>query len=363
MSESKMIDKEKIAKSSLKMSLVTTVSRIFGLLRDQIQAALLGTTFIADAFAIGFMLPNLLRRLFAEGNMVASFIPVFTELEKEKGSEESKKFFRAVFTLLGLILIGIVLIGIIISPLLVKILYKSADNNMQALNLASDLSRIMFPYLFFISLAALMQGVLNIRGYYSISAASPILLNAVIILSALFFKFFLPNFFSNMSYVFAFAVLVGGFVQFSYQMPFVYKQGFSFKPYFNFKEPLSLYTCVKGFIITGTIDEMIKIPAYLFLFREKLVLLNTKEKTIKWQNPINAWLVNSTVFPEPAKVIDVLGTDYSFPFQAENPANKENLWKYWNDMMGDKPQDFGIYQPVRLDMNDTSDLDWVEINE
>ncbi|KAK8900245.1 hypothetical protein M9Y10_002568 [Tritrichomonas musculus] len=132
---------------------------------------------------------------------------------------------------------------------------------------------------------------------------------------------------------------------------------------FNFKEPLSLYTCVKGFIITGTIDEMIKIPAYLFLFREKLVLLNTKEKTIKWQNPINAWLVNSTVFPEPAKVIDVLGTDYSFPFQAENPANKENLWKYWNDMMGDKPQDFGIYQPVRLDMNDTSDLDWVEINE
>ncbi|WP_300711647.1 murein biosynthesis integral membrane protein MurJ [uncultured Brachyspira sp.] len=237
MSESKMIDKEKIAKSSLKMSLVTTVSRIFGLLRDQIQAALLGTTFIADAFAIGFMLPNLLRRLFAEGNMVASFIPVFTELEKEKGSEESKKFFRAVFTLLGLILIGIVLIGIIISPLLVKILYKSADNNMQALNLAADLSRIMFPYLFFISLAALMQGVLNIRGYYSISAASPILLNAVIILSALFFKFFLPNFFSNMSYVFAFAVLLGGFVQFSYQMPFVYKQGFSFKPYFNFKEP------------------------------------------------------------------------------------------------------------------------------
>ena len=89
----KMLSREKIAKSSLKMSLVTTVSRMFGLVRDQIQAALLGTAFIADAFAIGFMLPNLLRRLFAEGNMVASFIPVFTELEKEKGKEESKKFF------------------------------------------------------------------------------------------------------------------------------------------------------------------------------------------------------------------------------------------------------------------------------
>ncbi|MDO6994126.1 murein biosynthesis integral membrane protein MurJ [Brachyspira innocens] len=237
MPENKNVSKEKIAKSSLKMSLVTTISRVFGLVRDQIQGALLGTTFIADAFAIGFILPNLLRRLFAEGNMVASFIPVFTELEKEKGKEESKKFFRAVFTLLGLILIGVVAVGIIISPLLVNILYKSGRDNIEALSLASDLSRIMFPYLLFISLAALMQGVLNIRGYYYISAASPILLNTVIISMALFFYFFMPNFFSNMAYVFAFAVLLGGFVQFVYQMPFVHKQGFSFKPYFNFKDP------------------------------------------------------------------------------------------------------------------------------
>lgn len=224
----------KIAKSSLRMSTVTAISRLFGLVRDQIQAALLGTTFIADAFAIGFILPNLLRRLFAEGNMVASFIPVFTELEKEKGEKESKKFFRAVFTLLTLILILIVLIGIIISPLLVQLLYKSA--NKEALDLASSLSRIMFPYLLFISLAALMQGVLNIRGYYSISAASPILLNIVIILTALIFYFFFPNIFENMSYVFSIAVLVGGFVQFFYQIPFVKKLGFSFKPYFNFKD-------------------------------------------------------------------------------------------------------------------------------
>lgn len=226
--------KEKITKSSLKMSIVTAISRIFGLVRDQIQAALLGTTFIADAFAIGFILPNLLRRLFAEGNMVASFIPVFTELEKEKGIEESKKFFRAIFTLLILILILIVLIGIIISPLLVKFLYKSADK--EALCLATNLSRIMFPYLLFISLAALMQGILNIRGYYSISAASPIILNTIIITTALIFYFFYPNVFENMSYVFAIAVLIGGFVQFIYQMPFVKKFGFTFKPSFNFKD-------------------------------------------------------------------------------------------------------------------------------
>ena len=230
----KVNTKESIVKSSLKMSVVTTISRIFGLVRDQIQAILLGTSFIADAFAIGFILPNLLRRLFAEGNMVASFIPVFTDLEKNKGIEASKVFFRAVFTLLSLILIFIVFIGIIISPLLVKLLYKSASY--EAYSLAVDLSRIMFPYLLFISLAALMQGVLNVRGYYSISAASPILLNIVIISLALIFYFLLPNVFNNMSYVFAIAVLIGGMVRFAYQIPFVNRLGFNFLPNFNFRD-------------------------------------------------------------------------------------------------------------------------------
>lgn len=233
---SEKTNKVNIARSSIKMSLVTTISRIFGLFRDQIQAVLLGTTFIADAFAIGFILPNLLRRLLAEGNMVASFIPVFTELEKEKGEEEAKKFFKSIFTLLFCILIFVVIIGILMSPIIVKILYKSASGNAEALTLASNLSRIMFPYLMFISLAALMQGVLNVKGYYSIPAASPILLNIVIISTALSFQLLLPKAFPNMAYVFSIGVLIGGFVQLLYQIPFVLRLGFNFKPSFNFKD-------------------------------------------------------------------------------------------------------------------------------
>ncbi len=232
----KVNNKANIAKSSIKMSIVTSISRIFGLVRDQIQAILLGTTFIADSFAIGFILPNLLRRLFAEGNMVASFIPVFTEVSKEKGDEYSKKFFRDIFSILSIILIFIVIIGILISPLLVRILYKSAENNIEALNLASTLSKIMFPYLLFISLAALMQGVLNSNGFYSISAASPILLNIVIISISLVYYFFIPKIFDNISYVFSIAVLIGGVVQFVYQIPFVKRLGFSFKPSFDIKD-------------------------------------------------------------------------------------------------------------------------------
>ena len=96
-------ENKKILKSSLKMSLVTTISRFLGLFRDQIQAFLLGTSFVADAFAIGFILPNLLRRLFAEGNMVVSFIPVFIEVKKEDGEEEAKLFFRSVFSIFYLV--------------------------------------------------------------------------------------------------------------------------------------------------------------------------------------------------------------------------------------------------------------------
>ena len=228
-------ENKKILKSSLKMSLVTTISRFLGLFRDQIQAFLLGTSFVADAFAIGFILPNLLRRLFAEGNMVVSFIPVFIEVKKEDGEEEAKLFFRSVFSILFLVMIFIVLIGIIVSPFLVRLLYTSADNNIEAVNLASNLSRIMFPYLFFISLAALMQGILNVHNSYSISAASPILFNIVIISVSLIFYFFFKNTFDSIAYVFAFAVLLGGFVQFIYQIPFVARLGFSFKPLLNFK--------------------------------------------------------------------------------------------------------------------------------
>ncbi len=230
------MNKKNILKSSLKMSVVTTVSRFFGLFRDQIQAALLGTTFVADAFAIGFMLPNLLRRLFAEGNMVASFIPVYTEVEKDLGKDSSKLFFRSVFTLLFFILIIVVIVGIIASPLLVKLLYMSASDNSEALSLAVNMSRIMFPYLFFISLAAILQGILNINNIYTVSAASPILFNIIIISVSLIFYFFFRNVFENMAYVFAIAVILGGLVQLLYQIPFVKKLGFSFKFNFAFKD-------------------------------------------------------------------------------------------------------------------------------
>ena len=233
-------EKKNIASSSLKMSVITTISRVLGLLRDQLQAYIFGTSFIADSFAIGFMIPNLLRRLFAEGNMSVSFIPIFTDVEKNRSKEESAIFFKSAFTLLLFVVLAITILGVIISPYLVRLLYTSASGNVEALNLASRLSMIMFPYLLFISLAAMIQAMLNIHNVYTIPAASPILFNICIITLVSIFYFLLPDvlpdIYFNIVYVLSVAVLLGGIIQFVYQLPFLKRHGYNIGIKVSFKD-------------------------------------------------------------------------------------------------------------------------------
>ncbi len=229
-------EQKNIASSSIKMSVITTISRILGLIRDQFQAFIFGTSFVADSFAIGFMIPNLLRRLFAEGNMSVSFIPIFTDVENSRSKEDSTIFFKTSFTVLFFVVSIVVALGILFCPILVRLLYTSAHDNIEALNLATSLSMIMFPYLLFISLAAMVAAMLNIHGVYSIPAASPIVLNICIIGIVSIFYFLLPNVFDNIVYALALAVLIGGVLQFAYQLPFLKKQGYAIGINFNFKD-------------------------------------------------------------------------------------------------------------------------------
>ena len=119
--------KKNIVVSSLKMSMTTMVSRLFGLVRDEFQANFLGTTWASDAFTVAFWIPNLLRRLFAEGAMTASFVPVFMEVEANRTQLEARRFFATFFTLLFLVLSLVVLLGILITPYLVRLLYLSGS--------------------------------------------------------------------------------------------------------------------------------------------------------------------------------------------------------------------------------------------
>src|SRR5206468_4327336 len=138
-------------------SLVTVVSRTLGYVRDQRITLLLGTTLSADAYVLAYRIPNLFRRLVAEGSMTASFIPVFSGYMQEKSREEVWDFANRLFWTLALVAAVISILGMVFSPAVVQV-FTGAN---VARDQAVDLNRIIFPYLFFIALAALAMGILN----------------------------------------------------------------------------------------------------------------------------------------------------------------------------------------------------------
>lgn len=198
------------------MSLLTMLSRILGLVREMVRAWLLGTSFYSDAFIMGFSLPNLFRRLTAEGAMVNAFIPTFTTIRHQEGDEAAMQFAGEFFSLFSLLLSLFCAGFIFLAPWLVKYLFAIGFEG-ETLRLTILLTRIMFVYIVFISLAALCQGVLNSFSVFWVSSFTPILLNLSIVVCALFFFSRL----SNPTYGFAIGVIVGGFMQFYFQVLFL----------------------------------------------------------------------------------------------------------------------------------------------
>lgn len=197
------------------LSLLTLLSRILGLLREMTKASFLGTTALSDAFSVAFLLPNLFRRLFAEGSISVAFIPTFKEYLLENNKEKMREFLSSIFTFLTFFVTLMVAAGIFASPLLVR-LFGIEEYDETVL-----LTRIMFPFLGFISLAALMQGILNSHHIFTPSGFAPILLNIVTILSA----YLLSPYTANPARAMAIGVLAGGFLSAAIQLPFVFKQG------------------------------------------------------------------------------------------------------------------------------------------
>ncbi|NIP38339.1 MAG: murein biosynthesis integral membrane protein MurJ, partial [Candidatus Dadabacteria bacterium] len=219
-----MTDKSEIAKSARSVSFFTFISRILGLVRDIVITYLFGAGQITDAFWVAFRIPNLLRRLFAEGTLTVSFIPVFTQRLEHGGKERAKAISDTIFMILVLLLILISLIGIIFSPYIVK-LFASGFSE-EVFELAVKLNRIMFPYILFISLTALSMGILNSLKHFFAPAFSPVLFNICIILFALI----LHDRFDVPITSLAIGVIAGGVLQFLFQIPFLKNRNFLFSP-------------------------------------------------------------------------------------------------------------------------------------
>jgi len=163
----------------------TLISRILGYVRDILIAIFLGTSLFADAFFVAFRLPNTFRRLFAEGTFNAAFIPSYAgELAQNK--EQADHFAKNVFNLLFIILLFLVLMAEVFMPQLIYLIAPGFYKDPEKLSLAIDLSRITFPFLFFVCLASFFSAILNSYNKFAAAAAAPIILNIVLIGSLLF---------------------------------------------------------------------------------------------------------------------------------------------------------------------------------
>ncbi len=213
------------------VSAITMGSRVLGLVREQVRAALLGTTLASDAFGIAFQIPNLLRRLVAEGAMSAGFIPVLSE-QREHGGEDAAKDFAVRFLNLSLLALTVLsALGALGAGLVVAVFAWIGGRAVapEAQILTTDLTRWMFPYIALVSWAAIAQGVLNTYRVFWVSAFTSALLNIAIIGCALGFAAHLDQ----PVYGFAIGVLVGGALQLGFQVPFVYKLGYRWRPAFK----------------------------------------------------------------------------------------------------------------------------------
>ncbi|MBW2449036.1 MAG: hypothetical protein JRE92_01235 [Deltaproteobacteria bacterium] len=217
-----MSENSRVVKAAGVVGAATLTSRILGFIRDAVIAWFLGAGFSSDAFIAAFRIPNLLRRLFAEGSLSSAFIPVFTEYMIRQGQAEAFNLARSAFRLLGGVLIIAAICGVLLSPWMVRLIAPgfSADK----LSLTITLTRLMFPYIFFIGLVALCMGILNVLGHFSAPAFAPVLLNLSIIGSVFFIS---PSLTPSVIGL-AVGVLIGGFLQLAFQLPALIKRGFYF---------------------------------------------------------------------------------------------------------------------------------------
>ncbi|MBT3359534.1 MAG: murein biosynthesis integral membrane protein MurJ [Rhodospirillales bacterium] len=201
---------------------MTMVSRVFGFVRDILIAAVLGAGTSADCFFVAFRLPNLFRRLFAEGAFAAAFVPIFSGLLETDGREKAKQFADEAFSVLALALVIFTALFELAMPLVMYGLAPGFDQVEGKMELATELSRITFPYLLFISLVSLQSGVLNSLGRFAAAAAAPVLLNLTLIAAILT----LPAFMETPGHALSWGVAAAGLIQLAWLAWHCRREGF-----------------------------------------------------------------------------------------------------------------------------------------
>ncbi|MBC7649731.1 MAG: murein biosynthesis integral membrane protein MurJ [Vitreoscilla sp.] len=220
-------------KSASTVSALTLVSRITGLVRELLIASTFGASAMTDAFNVAFRIPNLFRRLFAEGAFSQAFVPVLAASKTQHGDEQTKLVIDRVATLLTWALLLTCVLGVAAAPFLVYAMASGLKQDPRGFDAAVFMTRWMFPYIGFMSLVALSSGVLNTWRRFAVSAATPVLLNVAMIAAAWFGAPWFKAHGIEPVYALAVGVMVGGALQLAVQVPALLQLGLLPKISFN----------------------------------------------------------------------------------------------------------------------------------
>lgn len=223
----------KILKSTLLVGAMTLISRVSGLVRDIVFANIMGSGLIADAFFVAFRIPNFFRRIFGEGAFSQSFIPVYSEYRERHDEHQVRAFIDHMAGMLGAVLVVVTLLGIWAAPAFVMVIAPGYLDEPDKFSITVDSLRLTFPYLLFISLVAMSQGLLNTCGRFGPPAVTPVLLNLCMIGAALW----LVPFTANEAIAVSLGVLAAGLLQLGFQVPFLRQENALPVPRPNHRDP------------------------------------------------------------------------------------------------------------------------------
>jgi putative peptidoglycan lipid II flippase len=227
-----------VARNASVVSLAIVASRLLGLVRDQVFAALFGAGLQYDAFLTAFRIPNLLRDLFAEGALSSAFVTTFSQVLESKGKEAAIRLSNKMASLIVLVVSGISVIAWIQAPAVVQLLAPGFFAVPGKAELTIQLTRIMIPFLLLIALAAQAMGILNSLNRFGIPALASAFFNLGSILGGLLLGFLVgPRLGLTPIAGMAYGTLVGGFLQFAVQWPSLRHAGFTYRPMLNFADP------------------------------------------------------------------------------------------------------------------------------
>lgn len=293
----------RLLKSTAVVGAMTLSSRLLGLLRDMVIANVFGAGSSTDAFFVAFKIPNFLRRLFAEGAFSQAFVPVLAEVNTRRGLDAVRRLVADVSGVLAGLLLLLTLAALLVSPALVALFAPGFLDEPEKFALASQMLRITFPYLLFISLTAMAAGILNTYGRFAVPAFTPVWLNVCLIGAT----WWAAPLFAAPIVALAWGVFIAGLVQLAFQLPFLARLGLLRRPRWGWKNPdvrrilqlmlpaifgssvvqinLLLDTIIASFLVSGSVswlyysDRLVEFPLGVFgIALATVILPNLSQK-------------------------------------------------------------------------------------